>query len=753
MLKLKRLFALAAALTMTASCLPSALADNTEESAEVTPQILLYRDFEEYTGGNGFANNGQYGTFKMSFDNDWGWKNSTVENGRTGKGFRSNTGKPSLYNRYMPIREETNGEVYISFTSEAIEGAEQSGRTSFSDSDGWAYFVFQHGKGYSLSGYGDQKTVQNEFSEELLGLDYYKTELILDLETKVLSVYINGTPVSEAPVNSNTDFVNRNFQMYFEDGVIIDNLVMIYYPENVAAQTFSMAIDKIDADNKQLTVVMKSDVCDPDGANGSEIKAPYQVILAEEPSAEDFTVEGMTVTKIEKGDSFGKYIITVAEDIQPEKVYKVTANKTFKDTLGRELLGNTAEDYIITEPQILLYRDFEDYTGKQTEFSNGGKYGTFKMSFDNDWGWGEATPASGKTGTGFVSNNSLSYTKGSIYQSSFPESVKTGKGKVYFSITSETIPGTDNAGRFAIIGDGGHEYISFVHGESWAVQGRTWSAPGNELSEKTDYYKIDVIFDLETKDVDYYINGALIAETQWGYSDYTKFPTEYFRMLFETGILYDNLVMVYYPEKLSAPQSFSVRAGKTDAEQNSVSVFLMSDAVDSDLGASALKTAPYGITLKDLDNTAFSVEGYTVKEIKRDAAGEYVIALNEAVEEGAELTVTASDSLKDIMGASVNPEAKTAVVGAPSYKLSDTAASGGRASVTYTNTTDEAKGFVLAIASYEEDGRLSEIQFSSSTAGAGVVNKEAWISLKNGVEGKTVKTFVFDSLTGIKPIK
>ena len=162
--------------------------------------------------------------------------------------------------------------------------------------------------------------------------------------------------------------------------------------------------------------------------------------------------------------------------------------------------------------------------------------------------------------------------------------------------------------------------------------------------------------------------------------------------------------------------------------------------------------------LASFDASSFTVDGYTVTGVtKGEASGEYVLAIAEDFAEDAELTVTAADGLADILGSKINADAKSVVVKAvaeaePVYTVSDIAVSGGTASVTYTNTTDEAESFVLMIASYEGE-RLSEVNFEVVTAETDSVDVAKSVSLVNSVEGKTVKAFMFDSLTNLMPLK
>lgn len=68
--KIKRKPSLLTAVLMLGSFTPESLAEGeTEQSAGAEPEVLFYRDYEEYTGGTDIASNGKnHGTMNFAFN-------------------------------------------------------------------------------------------------------------------------------------------------------------------------------------------------------------------------------------------------------------------------------------------------------------------------------------------------------------------------------------------------------------------------------------------------------------------------------------------------------------------------------------------------------------------------------------------------------------------------------------------------------------------------------------------------------------
>lgn len=762
MLKFKKILSTALALALSASCLPMAVMAEGEETIGVEPEILFYRDYEDYAGGNdgGTGANtpsnarGAFGTYKFAFDGTYvpnSFDNARAVEGKTGKGFVLNQTQAGInagavtYHQNLPasVKGATSGKLYATFTSEALADTTRAGKTGFRGTDGRKYLAFQHGVGYGVSGWATDRVNQTLQQENL---DYYEVGMVLDIATGVQDTYINGEKVKSAKWNENINYANSYFDILIENGVIIDNFAIVYYPADILTQTFSMKENGVDVENDKISVILTSNAVDSDGANGSALSAPYGVILPE-VDAETFAVEGLTVTAVEKGTLPGEYVITVAEDLVDNANYKVTPAIGLTDIFGAVTDGNSVNAINPTEAEVFYYRDFEEYTdGNPWSEEAANNYGKMRLFGDSSY------------------NNSF------VYETATGTGVKLDTNGTNPKITEGSKFGTLSDGTLYIayeeISGGSREDIYFnrtadgnVGSTIWCWNGTKWASGTNNWSVDTTTgleaghdakYKIELVVDLEDSTVDRYINGVCVKKNRTLKAKEFKELT----FAFSTGSIIDNMSVIYFPEKLVSMPTFSVNAGTVDAEANQVSVFLNSDTVDSDaLNGSSAMAAPYGVSLATVDATSFTVDGYTVSAVaKGDAVGEYVITLAEDVQDGASLTVTAADSLTDILGSVVNAEAKAVVVGAPKYEVSVATIDGANASVTYTNTTDNAERFVLAVASYV-DKRLSEIQFKTVTAGKNIINKEVTVALKNSVEGKTVKAFVLSDFTKLTPLK
>lgn len=318
------------------------------------PEIMFYRDYENYTGGNdnqtdaGCLGNvyNTYGTFKFHFDNDWGWETTTAETGSTGTGFKPAQANPdygTIWKKSMPehIRSAKDGKIYISFTSEAIDGVERTGRTAVGGGDGgYRYFGFKHGESYDIGRYHNS-AMSYELPESIKNEDLYHIELIFDLETKIQDTVVNGVNISSTKWNTNID-MNSYLTLYFENGVIIDNLTMIYYPEKLVRQTFSIASATVNTDNT-ISVFLKSDAVDSDGKGAdtkSAITAPFGISLLSANSesytlsSDTFSVDGLTVTGVTRGVIPGEYVIAVEETLSQEDTYFVSVKQDITDVLG-----------------------------------------------------------------------------------------------------------------------------------------------------------------------------------------------------------------------------------------------------------------------------------------------------------------------------------------------------------------------------------------------------------------------------------
>ena len=192
--------------------------------------------------------------------------------------------------------------------------------------------------------------------------------------------------------------------------------------------------------------------------------------------------------------------------------------------------------------------------------------------------------------------------------------------------------------------------------------------------------------------------------------------------------------------------------GEADIANRSFSVFLKSDAEDSDgKNGSAIK-APYGISLETFDNDTFSVSGCTVESVKHgERSGEYIITVLEEISAGEHYEITVDRDASDILGAGINRDNSSCVIGPEKFEVTNVSLEGNTVKADYMNTTENDKSFVLLIASYEGE-KLSEVQALRVVANSGDYEKQAEVSLFEDTENKTVKYFVWDSFENLMPI-
>ena len=779
MKNLKRVFSALLAMIFVLSAMPAVMAEGeetgSEGSAVIEPEIMFYRDFEDYTGGNitNISADGKpYGTFGFVFDTTWGWSTTIAAEGVTGKGFvpnRTSFSSGSLCNKNFPepVKSATDGKIYITFTSEDIPDVANNGNTAVAGTDGYRYFGFDHGNAYSLSQYGSSgiSTAIPETS-----LKNYKIDVIFDLTQNTQATYINNVLISNKAWNSNiSNPASSYINFWFENGVIIDNLAMLYYPENIINQNFSLTSAKVN-DNGTISVFLKSDAVDSDGKGSttkSKISAPYGIALpsvgatgeAYALAADTFSVEDLHVTSVTRGTAPGEYVIAVEEEIADNTVYTVSAKAGLTDILGATInsSANSIDVCDYTEPEILFYRDYEDYTGGNPIGNTNNAYGTFPINGDGSWT--ASTKADSADGTGFYVNSSNRNDR----HESFPD--KTD-GTLY--VAFDEIPGTTQGTTSVYFDVSGANYpFAWKAGKKWSNANRIYSSDFSQTKHVLGAgknHKIELVIDVATGTADRYINGNYIGNLNFGKAG----ALDQMLLKFSATSTIDNLAIVYYPENI-IQQTFSLESAEVNTDNNTISVFLKSDAIDSDGKGKDTKSAisaPYGITLPSTDTTntsytlsndTFAVDGLTVTGVTRGTkTGEYVIAVEEEIEDDTVYTVTANAGLKDILGAVINGEAASVSTTAapeeePKFEISSFVRDGATATVTYTNTTDEPESFVIIIASYLGD-RLSEVVAKNITAVKDDVDKTETVTLANGVDGKTVKAFIWESITTVKPL-
>lgn len=447
-----------------------------------------------------------------------------------------------------------------------------------------------------------------------------------------------------------------------------------------------------------------------------------------------------------------KYIIiydmygNVTEVLQNAKsvVYDPTENPSYI-VLSDELPESCG---YAEEPEILFHRDFEDYTGgdplNQDVAENA--YGTWEISGDDTWS--DYTAADSLDGKGFY------VTKGHYNDGAgaFPD---ISDGTLY--VAFDEIPG-DNPTETSVYFKTGTPNFAFSYkpGVSWTALDRNWGYDQRTaMLGSGQNHKIELVINPATGDAKRYINGNYIGTKNIGI---TTGLTEMLVRFSATSVI-DNFTVIYFPEKMVC-QTFSLDSARLNKD-NTISVFLKSDAVDSDGANGKAIRAPYGITLPSTDETnttytlasdLFTVDGATVTGVTRgNATGEYIIAVNEILSEDETYIVTAKSDISDITGSRLNKDKAVAVAGKQEFAVTSIDMQGNCGTVTYTNTTDSDESFELIIASYNENGVMEEIASKQVSAKKASVSGTDSVSLTQDVTGKTVKMFVWRDFLSLKP--
>lgn len=312
--------------------------------------------------------------------------------------------------------------------------------------------------------------------------------------------------------------------------------------------------------------------------------------------------------------------------------------------------GFAEEETPVAEPEVMIYRDFEDFEKGKQLGNSANDYGVMRILFDGTW-TSKTEPVQGRTGKGIDANvNHVS--------DNFTMTDKQS-GKIYLTYTTESIKGLKPA-YYTKIGTNTSKvdctYFEWKHGEDFGMGSWTNAMNGTLPAELTglDYYKIDVIIDLTAMRVKAYVNGVEVADRAIS----NQLPNSSTNMKIQDNVIFDNLAMVYYADD-TAPQTFSVVSGEADVKKDVLRVMLKSDAFDSDGAKKGTEgiAADYGITLPgELDTDAFLVQGMEVLEVRRgDRTGEYEISVDGDISPGQEYVVVANDSLTDVLGATLNP--------------------------------------------------------------------------------------------------
>lgn len=767
--KLTKLAALvlAGAMTLTASVLPAAASGDTT----VEPEILFYRDYEDYTGGDPIDNSSlNYGTYAINGDSTW--DGYTQADSAKGSGFYVATSH--INDNHTGFPDMTNGTLYIAF--DEIPG-ETLGETSVYFKSGTPNFAFSYKAGTAWTT-ADRNWSYDKTDHMLGSGQNHRIDLVIDPATGNADRYVNGNFIGTKSIGITTGLTEMLVR--FSKTSIIDNLTMVYFPQGVTAKTFTVAeAATVNTDDDTFRVNLQGSVTDSDGKGKetkSSITASYTAVLpASSLTADAFTVEGLTVKSVSAGTKAGEYKIAVEEDIQPGVNYTITAKTGLKDALGATVseAAKTATAKKTVYPEVMFYRDFEDYMGGDPYnlTASSRDYGTWGI-FGSDV-YDDCIAVDGADGTAVkmpkhsTSNNNTSRNDGTTAFNS------KANGRIYFAFDLDASANGGGSGSVwsqlvlketGETGDGIYALTynaktnKYVGGDSQYNSNASWG-DNTSTGVSADYKnRFELIIDIDNGKIYKYINGILGAthdDAEQGKLSDVKFIG--FNPKGEN--VFDNLAVVHYPKGVDT-QTFSVASVEADEKTDVFRVFLKSDTIDADGKGTTTKSeiaAPYGITLPTTDasgiiyslaNDTFSVEGMNVTSVTRGTrSGEYIVDVDGDIKTGESYTVLANADLTDILGSTLNDEKGSKTITAAAELAATAATVDGGVQITFNDTivnpSEYAKGATIKNVYTGETDTVTLTKASATqvnVSGDISAGDEYVLTLPAGIRGKKGNT-------------
>lgn len=342
---LKKMFGTVLSAAMLISALPAAMPAVYADSYEylTVSKVLLFRDYEDYTGGPGFGNaSSGPGTFDFKIGGNFA-KAATKTTGVDGvgvkmsfEGTKTGTWHSKLEN---PIKD---GKLYISFEmqrkSDAVlkekDGSENSGHMNSIIFNG---DVFTNLRTYNLA---VNTTHSNATDNNRPGIfttplgwnlkdkiadmnegDTHKIELVTDIKNHKSEYYIDGVKSTYeyefnlkdmTPYDAGVPWGIYAIGLQLTSGVeYFDNLTLVYCDEKAdTAETFSLEGERMYTGGNEIRIKALSDVTDE-----KSVRAPYGVSLSNDClKPENFEVKNgdtpVEITGVTRGEKSGEYVLT-----------------------------------------------------------------------------------------------------------------------------------------------------------------------------------------------------------------------------------------------------------------------------------------------------------------------------------------------------------------------------------------------------------------------------------------------------------
>lgn len=775
-----RLFAIAMAVVtaLMSATFAQVFADG--EDTQVSPEILLFRDYEDYTGGSGYLNSSyKYGSLNLGTSGQFS-NAATAVNRAYGTGMRTAIGANGTgYATFDTLLTNpiTSGKVYIAYDVQrksnaaiAEEGCSNfdngirfnKGMKNASGSEVWFYptaFRTNSGGGINQGGlsswqWGSTDPVMEENK-------IYHVETIVDMDTWNILRYVDGVKKRDWSFESMKDVtLDGNPFAIYKMGIFIgsaieyfDNLTIIHYPTGtINSGSIAVKDAGFDMNKNSLLISLKRDVSST--ATISETVYNHSASYGESVDVENLkntlTVtdeDGNTcnVKSVSTGRISGEYEICLENELAEDKTYTVALSGT-ESIVGTPLSAteNSADIYI--SPRVYFDYDFEN--GIEWTLGSGAGANYCTTSYDSRYGNFESVQT-GKTAKVFLAD--------------FPEAINSGVKGISFDYMFKN----DGTEENPVLRPSGDEYISFYNsagtrkylfymGSSygfmlgknnvadWGDSTKVKSAEFNTL------YHVDVVMDYDNLTYTGYVNGEQFAS-----STLSATGNEIKQLLLNqsaTGF-FDN-----YRLAVMDDTSFDI---DLVTKRDSLYEVKLSEGLSA---ASAAAITPETLTVTNAST------GQTAAVKSVEAVGRRVIFdFSEPLDERADYVITLPENLTNVIGTTLQDtsivlEGKRLRVEKVEMKKADgTVIADGaqiadgetvKLSVTYRNTSDEAISFKVLGAMYGAS-EMSDAVMADVEAAANMtepITSEYEFTLENGADAARLSCFVWDSMNTIKPL-
>ncbi|MGN0178207.1 MAG: hypothetical protein ACI4DY_02035 [Monoglobaceae bacterium] len=721
------------------------------EGEETAVAQIFYRDYEDYTGGNGFlsttspAEPGEFGTASGYASGVGFAAKAESVSGKNGKGVDFNTsamtsatGTPTLtFNKTL-----SSGELYVAFdvklssASESVQALSASYIKLTNSDDTTAYACVGIGTDYKLYKGSTNGTGWNANSTEYVfdTAAYHKVEVTYDLDTKLVTYYVDGVSCGTKTTtagNTNITGMTITFSNLID---YFDNFTIMHYANSAAEDAAMSAAASACAGNNTIQLRLTDSL--------------YGVGLV----LNDDNMSKLTLTKggesvpvtVKKGESDGDYIITLTSGKLEDAEYTIGLNGA-ADTIGRMCASGELKVTPAVVQTKLFYRDYEDYTGgngflSTTTPAEPGEFGTASGYASGVGFAAKAESVSGKNGKGVDFNTSAMTSATGTPTLTFNKTLSSGELYVAFDVklssASESVQAlsasyikltnSDDTTAYACVGIG-TDYKLY----KGSTNGTGWNANSTEyVFDTAAYHKVEVTYDLDTKLVTYYVDGVSVATktTTAGNTNITGMIVTFSNLI----DYFDNFTVMHYADSAAENASMTADAS-AGADGSTINVTLKDALLNSGLVVNSILSGD--ITVSSAAGDTVAVTGVT----EGSKTGEYVLALESALPAAGVYTLNLPANLTDTVGKKIyDNKVEFSFLPANSAYLT---LNGNSATATYNIGDVDYKGSVY-IAAYCGNALAALAVESAKTDGIGTLT----LNIGEDFAGKDIsyKVFIWD---------